>query len=257
MVNLESMVKVDWSNQRVLTTAQLAACYNCSSKNIHDNFARTKEHFIEGVHYFKIEESQMEQFRQYAEKIGLQISPMTRTMYLWTERGCLRHCKMLNTKEAWYVFGDLEQTYFEVKELPAPVEVPKLPEKKACVYAFLMKTSLVKVGYSSNVKKRKEAFAGVVRSYSSPEVSVEEARDIERLVKEKFYIKKVEGEFFSVTFEEAVFEIKKYFTLEQPEHLDDARLKLLVELCAVPLDCPEKLLLFKETANLLLGRSLF
>lgn len=42
----------------------------------------------------------------------MQISPMTRTLYLWTKRGAARHAKMLSTDRARDVFELLEDTYF-------------------------------------------------------------------------------------------------------------------------------------------------
>lgn len=129
-----------------------------------------------------------------------------------------------------------------------PADKPAV--KMASVYAFLMANTLVKVGFSGNVKKRKEKFAGVKRTYSSPEVALNEARDIERRVKEKFFTHKVEGEFFNIEFEDAVAEIKRYFPAE-PD------VKLLIDLLNVPIDCPEKITLFKEAANLLLGKDIF
>ncbi len=40
------------------------------------------------------------------------MSVMTRTLYLWTRRGAMRHAKMLNTDKAWDVFEMLEDSYF-------------------------------------------------------------------------------------------------------------------------------------------------
>lgn len=36
-------------------------------------------------------------------------------LYLWTERGANRHCKILDTDKAWQQFDVLEETYFKVK----------------------------------------------------------------------------------------------------------------------------------------------
>ncbi len=47
---------------------------------------------------------------------------MTRNLYLWTERGANRHCKILDTDKAWEQFDSLEETYFRVKETGAYVE---------------------------------------------------------------------------------------------------------------------------------------
>ncbi len=38
-------------------------------------------------------------------------------LYLWTERGANRHCKILDTDRAWEQFDNLEETYFRVKEI--------------------------------------------------------------------------------------------------------------------------------------------
>ena len=52
----------------------------------------------------------------------LQISPKTRTLYLWTTRGAARHAKMLNTEKAWEVFEELEDCYFEQLEKSAQAD---------------------------------------------------------------------------------------------------------------------------------------
>lgn len=44
-------------------------------------------------------------------------------LYLWTERGANRHCKILDTDKAWEQFDNLEETYFKVKEISK--EIPK------------------------------------------------------------------------------------------------------------------------------------
>ena len=101
---------VEYSDERVLTTEQLAFAYECSTENIKRNFGNNKERFEEGKHYFKVEGDALNELR--GKNIHLQISPMTRTLYLWTKRGALRHCKMLGTDKAWDVFDELEENYF-------------------------------------------------------------------------------------------------------------------------------------------------
>ncbi|HBN7434245.1 TPA: hypothetical protein L3523_003754 [Escherichia coli] len=49
----------------------------------------------------------------------MQISPKTRSLILWTERGAARHAKMLETDQAWEVFEKLEDCYFNKKQPPA------------------------------------------------------------------------------------------------------------------------------------------
>jgi len=47
-----------------------------------------------------------------------------RSLYLWTEKGTVRHAKHLGTNEAWDVWEDLEDTYFRVKEKQSQQELP-------------------------------------------------------------------------------------------------------------------------------------
>ncbi len=54
----------------------------------------------------------------------LQISPKTRSLILWTERGAARHAKMLETDQAWEVFEKLEDSYFSQKQPPATQKSP-------------------------------------------------------------------------------------------------------------------------------------
>ena len=42
-MNINDLVPVDYSNQRVMTTAQVAEFYECKVDQIKDNFRKTKE----------------------------------------------------------------------------------------------------------------------------------------------------------------------------------------------------------------------
>lgn len=104
------MYPVDYNGVRVLTTEQLAAAYECEPNNIKKNFNANKEHFTEGRHYYKVEGDELNNLRVTFS--DLQISPMTRCLYLWTRRGASRHCKMLGTEKAWEMYDNLEENYF-------------------------------------------------------------------------------------------------------------------------------------------------
>ena len=43
---------------------------------------------------------------------GSQINPKARSLILWTERGAIRHAKLLNTEPSWRVCEKLEDVYF-------------------------------------------------------------------------------------------------------------------------------------------------
>ena len=116
---LDNFNRVEYNGQPVIVTTQLAQFYECEPRHISDNFKRNEEHFIDGKHFFKLEGTALADLR--SAESGLQISPMTRSLYLWTKRGAARHAKMLNTDKAWEVFEALEDTYFNQrveKEIP-------------------------------------------------------------------------------------------------------------------------------------------
>ena len=79
---------VEYNNERVLTTEQVAQVYECGTDNIKRNFSNNKEHFEEGKHFFKLEGDELKDLR--GKNIHLQISPKTRCLYLWTRRGVAR-----------------------------------------------------------------------------------------------------------------------------------------------------------------------
>lgn len=123
----ENMSRIKYRKQLILTTAQIAEFYGTSPIRIQQNFNSNSDKFIEGNHYFKVEGNDLENLR-FAQN-ELQISPMTRVLYLWTKRGAARHAKMLNTDRAWDVFELLEAAYFEKaaeKEKPLPEEKPPI-----------------------------------------------------------------------------------------------------------------------------------
>jgi hypothetical protein len=108
--------RIEYGDKPVLTTAQLAKFYDCETYQIKQNYGNNKERFIEGKHFFKLEGEELQKFRNLqVEDFDLQISPMTRSLYLWTKQGVARHSKMLNSEQAWAVFEVLEETYFDTK----------------------------------------------------------------------------------------------------------------------------------------------
>lgn len=127
---LNDLMPVEYSNERILTTEQLADFYETETRRISDNFNANKERFIEGKHYFKLEGDNLKAFREILQygNSGLQISPMTRTFYLWTKRGAARHAKMLTTEKAWQIFEMLEDTYFDAPKIMVTVSKVKPAE---------------------------------------------------------------------------------------------------------------------------------
>lgn len=166
MEDFQAPVPVVWNNDRVLTTAQLSEFYGCSQNRIVANFSMNKKYYIEGVHYFKIVGSDLEDLRK--RNPHLQISPMARALYLWTYQGCVRHCKSINTVKAWQMFDKLEKHYFNSFSVAsatssAPVATPapdlaamqaQIDELKATVHAL-----------KSNVEEMKSTFEAVTYAF--------------------------------------------------------------------------------------------
>ena len=115
-MDFKNLARVEYSDQRILLTEQLADFYGCKVQQIQQNFVKNKDRFTVGKHYFKLEGTELKTFKSYFDRIELPINKFAPTLYLWTKRGAARHAKMLSTDKAWEVFEELEDTYFESKE---------------------------------------------------------------------------------------------------------------------------------------------
>lgn len=113
---------IEYKNERVLTTEQLAEAYGCEGRNISDNFKNNESHFQEGKHYFRLAGEDLKAFKRYSENIGLPLNKFSPVFYLWTKQGAARHCKMLGTDQAWDMFDQLEESYFN----PQPKQMTPL-----------------------------------------------------------------------------------------------------------------------------------
>ena len=114
---MKTLTPVEFNDQRILTTEQLAEVYGTEANNIKNNFNNHQDQFIEGKHYYLLQGEDLRAFKNQVNDIDL-VSKHTAALYLWTERGASRHCKILDTEKAWEQFDNLEDTYFRVKEMP-------------------------------------------------------------------------------------------------------------------------------------------
>ena len=219
MEDFKTPVPIEWKNQRVLLTSQLAEAYDCSTRQIKQNFNNNKEQYIEGLHYFYLAGETLRTFKRGVENFDL-VPPNTNALYLWTERGAVRHCKSINTSEAWKVFDVLEKNYFNPASMPvttpAPVHVPN-PNRvagqltPASVYAALMNDGtikIVKIGQSNNVEDRLAEVSSpskltVERYYKTSPMPRKIARLVEKACHNIFSSFRVSGEIFSVDFDTA------------------------------------------------------
>ena len=109
----ETLPAIMWQNQPVITTELLAQIYGTAVNNIQMNFTNNANRFIEGVHYFLLKGADLKAFKANPISLGqFAINKFTRSLYLWTERGTVRHAKILDTDNAWAVQERLENFYF-------------------------------------------------------------------------------------------------------------------------------------------------
>ncbi|MCU1787760.1 ORF6N domain-containing protein [Pectobacterium polaris] len=122
--SVENLSITTYNQVPVITSELMAKLYGTEIKNIQNNHARNQDRFTCRKHYFKVEGKELTDLRLslsesqnlQPSKRGLQISPKTRSLILWTERGAARHAKMLETDQAWEVFEKLEDCYFSQRE---------------------------------------------------------------------------------------------------------------------------------------------
>lgn len=114
----ENLPVVLHNNVPVITTELLAKLYEIDVIRIQQNHSRNSIRFIEGKHFFKVTGKSLINLRLSLSES--QISPKTRSLILWTERGAARHAKMLKTDKAWDVFEQLEDCYFNTERADKP-----------------------------------------------------------------------------------------------------------------------------------------
>lgn len=113
-VTVKNLSPVTYNQIPVITTELLARLYGTEAIRIQQNHHENKSRFIEGKHFFKAVGDELKNLRLVLSESqnAVKISPKTRSLILWTERGAARHAKMLETDQAWDVFEKLEDCYF-------------------------------------------------------------------------------------------------------------------------------------------------
>lgn len=122
---MDKLMPLEFKNQRILLTEQLADIYESDVNNIKNNFSNHKDNFEEGKHYYFLQGTELKEFKNQVNNIDL-VNKHTSSLYLWTERGANRHCKILDTDKAWDQFDNLEETYFKVKEKAQTLDTSEL-----------------------------------------------------------------------------------------------------------------------------------
>lgn len=120
--NVNVVIK-EYQGQRVVTLKDIDTVHQRPDGTARRNFNTNKQHFIEGVDYFKIQPNEI-------RTVGI-ASPNGGTVV--TESGYLMLVKSFTDDLSWDVQRELVNTYFKVKELSVP-QTPSLP------YTYIEKT---------------------------------------------------------------------------------------------------------------------
>lgn len=114
---MKELQTIEYAGSRVLTTRQLAEVCETDASTIINNFFSYYGYFVEGKDYFELVGDNIDECSKGATECSKDLcvrpSPM---LFLWTERGADRHCRILDSAIAWEQFDDLEETYFRADE---------------------------------------------------------------------------------------------------------------------------------------------
>lgn len=111
---MNNLKTIEQSNQRVLTTTQLADVYGVDKQLIINNFNRNRSRYVEGKHFIALYGAQKNNFlNQHQIDLG---SKNAKSLYLWTEKGAWLHAKSLNTDQAWDAYEMLVDDYYVKQE---------------------------------------------------------------------------------------------------------------------------------------------
>ena len=110
----------EFKDIRVLTTQQIAEAYGTNADIISKNFANNKSRYKEGKHFICLKGKELKEAKANGKIYGLPQN--ANKFYLWTEKGAFLHAKSLGTDEAWEVYENLVDFYFNKKK---PLTIPE------------------------------------------------------------------------------------------------------------------------------------
>ncbi|MEH3087683.1 MAG: phage antirepressor KilAC domain-containing protein [Xylophilus ampelinus] len=186
---------IHYQGQRVCTTLQLSKFYGTEEIRIQQNHNRNLDHFDEGKHFHKVMGDDLRDLRLSLGES--QISPMTRSLILWTERGAARHAKMLETDKAWEIFEQLEDHYFRTEAQQSQPDPMAVLNDPAAMRGLLLGYTEKVIELEKTVAEQAPAVAGFERiAKSDGSLCVTDAakslqvrpKDLTQLLQEKGWI---------------------------------------------------------------------
>lgn len=145
---------IEYQDQRVLLTSQLAESYDTTNKVVSNNFNNNKERYEEGKHYICLTGNELKEFK--SKSLNLGIANNINTLYLWTERGAFLHAKSLNTDKAWEVYDSLVEHYFKSREAKPSMLPTTYKEALLQLVAQVEENEKLQLQYSIQVQQMAE-----------------------------------------------------------------------------------------------------
>ena len=160
---MNKIVPIEYKNQRIMTTKVLAEEFGTEEKNIQMNFSNNQSRFKEGKHFIELKGQTLKEFKNsLPNEIGepLKFAPK---LILWTDRGAARHAKILDTDEAWEVYEELEENYFNPNKVQALNTSELSPELQMFKQIFdtVAKQQLENKQIKAEIKETKEEIKGI------------------------------------------------------------------------------------------------
>ena len=160
---MNKIIPMEFKNQRIMTTKVLAEEFGTEEGNIQKNYSRNEKRFIEGKHYYKLEGQALKEFKNSLPTESLEPIKFAPALYLWTDRGAARHAKILDTDEAWEIYEELEENYFnpnKVQELNTSELSPELQMFKQ-IFDTVAKQQLENKQMKAEIKETKAEIKGI------------------------------------------------------------------------------------------------
>lgn len=136
-INEHDIKIVEYNNQRVLSSSEIAKAHNLENRNVKENFNNNKKYLIENEDYFILTKVDYE--LTYNEKLPKYYNAI-KEIILFTEQGYLMIARTFTGDLAWRVQRELVTNYFKMKELKENVNTKDIPEVKSIASIDILET---------------------------------------------------------------------------------------------------------------------
>lgn len=150
---------IEYKNEKVLTTKQIAEAYGSDTRRISENYARNSDKYKLGKHYILLEGEEKREFCNHTQIADGQQNASK--LYLWTEKGAWLHAKSLNTNRAWEAYEMLVDEYYRLKD---QMHIPKTLPEALRLAADLAEQNQKLLSDNATMKPKAEFFDAVAGS---------------------------------------------------------------------------------------------